>query len=106
MLHFRLHLPVSFSRPSTAFQATLIPHPLYIMSEAPASPILRLLSALSPPQAPSADVPYDGLEYRWKMILFRPALFKTEGILLAVLGAYMLWFYIGGFISYGRAKKT
>ena len=80
-------------------------HHLTMSGEAPPSPILRILSALSPPQSPPEGVPYDGLEYRWRMLVIRPALFKTEGILLAVLGTYLLWYYVGGYVSYGRAPE-
>ncbi|ORX33760.1 hypothetical protein BD324DRAFT_638477 [Kockovaella imperatae] len=66
---------------------------------------VQILNSLNPPMAPVAGT-YDGLEYKWKMFVFRPALFKREAIVVSVLGAYLLWFYAVGYLSYSRATKT
>ena len=70
------------------------------------SGILKVLQVLSPPPAAPMTEEYDGLEFRFKMLVFRPAMFKNEAIILGCLGLYMLWFFVGGYINNSRAKKT
>ena len=62
-----------------------------------------IIAALS--SAPNAPVTgdYDGLEFRWKMFTFRPAMFKVEGIMLSVLGVYLLVYALGRMINQSRA---
>ena len=68
--------------------------------------VLKLLSALSPaPQAPLTEG-YDGLEYRWKMFVFRPAYFKNEAIAFAAILAFLGWFYVGQYLNTSRAAAT
>ncbi len=68
------------------------------------SVLLKALQAITPPPAAPAPINYDGLEYKWKMFVFRPAYFKFEGIALGVLGAYLLCYYLGKFYNGSRAK--
>lgn len=68
--------------------------------------LIKILGALSPaPAAPLTDH-YDGLEYRWKMFVVRPALFKNEAIGFAVILAFLGWFYIGQYLNTQRANAT
>lgn len=69
------------------------------------SGILQAIAQLTPgaPQQLSRD--YDGIEYRWKAFSFRPAAFKFEGYMLAVLGGYVILHLLGKAYNTGRAKK-
>jgi hypothetical protein len=68
--------------------------------------LLNILGALSPaPAAPLTDN-YDGLEYRWKMFVFRPALFKNEAIILGAILAFLGWFYLAQYLNTQRANAT
>ena len=49
---------------------------------------------------------YDGYELRWKILTFRPALFKFEGIMFGVLGTYILLYLIGRYFSNSRARSA
>lgn len=69
------------------------------------SPILKLLSSLPQPPKPAAHE-YSGLQYKWKMFVFRPAEFKFEAIALAVLGGYLLFYLIGKAFNMGRARSA
>ncbi|KAF8351439.1 hypothetical protein F5887DRAFT_937478 [Amanita rubescens] len=55
---------------------------------------LKLLAGLTPPPFVQ-PIEYDGLEYQWKMLVFRPGLFKAEVYLLAAVLFYITWFRIG-----------
>ncbi|GFZ45782.1 hypothetical protein JCM24511_03512 [Saitozyma sp. JCM 24511] len=70
------------------------------------SGLLKVLSAITPPPAQPAAREYDGWELRWKMLVFRPAMFKFEGVVLGVLAGYLLLYFIGRFINMSRAKAT
>ncbi|GLB33827.1 putative protein of unknown function (DUF1682) [Lyophyllum shimeji] len=59
------------------------------------------LAGLTPPPHIN-PVEYDGLEYKWSIFVFRPALFQTEVYLLAGLLAYILLITVG--ISRNSAK--
>lgn len=48
--------------------------------------------------------PYDGVEYSYWGMTFRPALFKLEGLLLASIIAYVLYSFFG--IQQNRAHAT
>ncbi|TCD69698.1 hypothetical protein EIP91_006715 [Steccherinum ochraceum] len=65
---------------------------------------LLALSALTPPP-PDMTEEYDGLEFRWKMLTFRPALFKIEGYFLAAVVAYIAFYFIGKQVNSSRANK-
>ncbi|KAL1411050.1 hypothetical protein Q8F55_001997 [Vanrija albida] len=69
------------------------------------SGILQAIAQLTPtaPQQLSRD--YDGVEYRWKAFAFRPAAFKFEAYMLAVLGGYVVLHLLGKAYNTGRAKK-
>ncbi|WOO81359.1 UPF0674 endoplasmic reticulum membrane protein [Vanrija pseudolonga] len=69
------------------------------------SGILQAIAQLTPaaPQQLSRD--YDGVEYRWKAFSFRPAAFKFEGYMLAVLGGYVILHLLGKAYNTARAKK-
>lgn len=69
------------------------------------SAILQAISKISPPPPVNAPREYDGYEFRWKMFVFRPATFKFEGMMFAILGAYLLLHFIGKAINMGKAKK-
>lgn len=67
--------------------------------------LLKTLGGLAPQGPQNAPREYDGWELRWKMFTFRPATFKFEAIMLAVLGAYVAVHLIGKAINMGRARK-
>lgn len=70
------------------------------------SGIFQLLGGLAPQGPTNAAREYDGFELRWKMFVFRPATFKFEGIMLAILGLYVAIHLVGKAINMGRARKT
>ncbi|KAI5124997.1 hypothetical protein M0805_007421 [Coniferiporia weirii] len=55
------------------------------------------------PSPPYTDYEYDGLQYRWKSFVFRPALFQVEAILLAALSVYFAVFFVGKTLNKKRA---
>ncbi|KAI0695727.1 hypothetical protein BC835DRAFT_933020 [Cytidiella melzeri] len=64
----------------------------------------KLLSVITPPPVVlTAD--YDGLEYRWRMLTFRPALFQQEALYLAAILLYLAWFYFGKSANLSRANS-
>ena len=68
--------------------------------------VLNILNMLSPaPQAPLSE-DYDGLQYRWKMFVFRPALFRNEAILFGGILLFLGWFYVGQYVNTQRANST
>ncbi|KAI0796653.1 DUF1682-domain-containing protein [Abortiporus biennis] len=69
-----------------------------------ANPLTQLLASLSP-QTPVLSDDYDGLEYRWKMFAFRPALFKNEIFFLGAVLTYVLFHFIGKRVNAERAHK-
>ncbi|KZT50433.1 DUF1682-domain-containing protein [Calocera cornea HHB12733] len=66
--------------------------------------VAGLLKFLQPPPAPAEDVPYEGIEYRWRNIVFRPGQYQAEAIVLALVVLYMLVWAIGRQINGGRAR--
>jgi len=64
--------------------------------------LTQLLSGLSPPPFVHPEE-YDGLEFRWSILVFRPAYFKKEVALFAGLLLYIACFFIGKSIN---ARKT
>ncbi|KAF9515277.1 hypothetical protein BS47DRAFT_1376315 [Hydnum rufescens UP504] len=66
-------------------------------------PGMNLLQAL--PSLVMVPEHYDGFELRWRRLVFRPAEFKTEGILFGVLILYVLWYYLGKWENTTRAFK-
>ncbi|ORY28325.1 hypothetical protein BCR39DRAFT_449594, partial [Naematelia encephala] len=67
--------------------------------------LLGLAKLMPPPPAPAARE-YDGLEYRWKALVFRPAAFKFEAVALGLIGAYLLVYFLGKTFNTSRAKST
>ncbi|KAK4684873.1 PAT complex subunit CCDC47, partial [Tremellales sp. Uapishka_1] len=70
------------------------------------SALIKLLSFVTPAPPTPLGRDYSGVEYRWKMITFRPALFKFEGAALGLLGLYLLWYLVGRNINTSRAKAA
>lgn len=70
------------------------------------SALIKLLGVITPPPAAPAPREYSGLEYRWKFLTFRPAEFKFEGLMFAVIGAYLLTYFVGKYFSDKRAKSV
>ncbi|KXN89572.1 Coiled-coil domain-containing protein 47 [Leucoagaricus sp. SymC.cos] len=54
----------------------------------------RLLQGLTPPPV---NIPeeYDGLQWRWKMFVFRPAYFRNEVFLAGILVLYVIFWWFG-----------
>ncbi|KAK7695823.1 hypothetical protein QCA50_000461 [Cerrena zonata] len=68
-----------------------------------ASPLAQLGAFLTPP--PVVLTPdYDGLEFKWKMFAFRPALFKNELYLLSAVLFYAIFHFVGRKINEKRAN--
>ncbi|KAJ3908461.1 hypothetical protein F5879DRAFT_985567 [Lentinula edodes] len=65
---------------------------------------INVLSRLTPPPF-AAPEEYDGLEYRWKLFVFRPAYFKNEVFLLGALLFYVAFFFVGQFVNAKKAEK-
>ncbi|KAI9000996.1 DUF1682-domain-containing protein [Trametes punicea] len=59
---------------------------------------------LTPPM-PNVAAEYEGLEYRWKFLTFRPAYFKNEVYFLAAVLLYVAFYYIGKKANERRAHK-
>ncbi len=68
------------------------------------SALQGILSAMAPRQQPLASERYDGLEYRWKMLVFRPAQYQKEGIAFAFVGLLLAMWYIGASINANKVK--
>ncbi|KAJ7638833.1 hypothetical protein FB45DRAFT_903981 [Roridomyces roridus] len=66
--------------------------------------VAKLLAAITPPPFVNEEY-YDGLEYRWKIFVFRPALFKREAALLAVVLFYAAFFFYGSWRNTRKAKS-
>ncbi|WRT67341.1 uncharacterized protein IL334_004311 [Kwoniella shivajii] len=69
------------------------------------SGLLKLISVIAPPPAAPMSREYDGLEYRWKIFAFRPAVFQFEAAVLGIVGIYLLTYFMGKYINNGRAKS-
>ncbi|TBU32753.1 DUF1682-domain-containing protein [Dichomitus squalens] len=57
------------------------------------------------PHMPVVTPDYDGLEYKWKFVTFRPAYFKNELYFLGAFLFYLLFYYVGKTANKGRANK-
>lgn len=70
------------------------------------SGLIQAIAAITPatPQPLSRD--YDGLEFKWRMFVFRPAAFKFEAMMLGVLGAYLVLHLLGRQFNMNRAKNA
>jgi len=66
--------------------------------------LTKLLASLTPPPFVNPDV-YDGLEFRWKWFVFRPALFEREAYLLCALLGYISFFLWGRWSNKRKATK-
>ncbi|KAJ7276423.1 hypothetical protein B0H12DRAFT_1227556 [Mycena haematopus] len=69
-----------------------------------ANPLTRFLTTLTPPPFVNPEE-YDGLEFRWKWFVFRPALFEREAYLLSALFVYVLFFLWGRWNNRRTANK-
>ncbi|KIY71440.1 DUF1682-domain-containing protein [Cylindrobasidium torrendii FP15055 ss-10] len=58
------------------------------------SQFLGTLARLTPPPVVVPEE-YDGLEFRWKSLVFRPAYFTSEAALIGFIFFYLAWAYIG-----------
>ncbi|KIP10601.1 hypothetical protein PHLGIDRAFT_33815 [Phlebiopsis gigantea 11061_1 CR5-6] len=61
-----------------------------------------LLLLTPPPLVVPED--YDGVEFRWKFLVFRPGLFQKEALFLSAVLLYIAWYFIGK--SYNIKKAT
>ncbi|OSD04267.1 DUF1682-domain-containing protein [Trametes coccinea BRFM310] len=59
---------------------------------------------LTPPM-PDVSAEYDGLEYKWKFITFRPAYFKNELYFIAAALLYVACYFLGKQANRSRARK-
>ncbi|EPQ59261.1 DUF1682-domain-containing protein [Gloeophyllum trabeum ATCC 11539] len=66
--------------------------------------LARLLQGITPPP-PVVPAEYNGLEYRWKNFVFRPAEFKIEGLAALGIILYLVLFWIGKNRNAQRASK-
>ncbi|TFY60890.1 hypothetical protein EVG20_g7256 [Dentipellis fragilis] len=74
------------------------------VSSSMSSIIVNAVKFLTPPP-PSVDENYDGLEYSWRFLVFRPALFQTEALLLGAVVIYILSWWFGKASNYNRANS-
>ncbi|KAI0921119.1 hypothetical protein AcW2_006199 [Taiwanofungus camphoratus] len=65
---------------------------------------LRFLQFLTPPPV-NVSPDYDGLEYKWKFLTFRPALFKNEVYFVLVVVFYVSCYVIGKKANERRVNK-
>ncbi|KAJ3529403.1 hypothetical protein NM688_g7859 [Phlebia brevispora] len=70
----------------------------------PLAPLAKVLQAISPPPI-LLPQEYDGLEFRWKFLVFRPAMFKQEAWFLSVVLLYIVFYFIGKSANVSRAQK-
>jgi hypothetical protein len=70
------------------------------------SGLVKILGAMSALQPQPPTEHYDGLEYRWKALTFRPAEFKLEGAIFGVLALYLIWYLVGKSYNLKRAKAA
>ncbi|KAI0750863.1 DUF1682-domain-containing protein [Daedaleopsis nitida] len=63
-----------------------------------------IVKYLTPPM-PDVSGDYDGLEYRWKFLTFRPAYFKNEAFFLGAVLLYVVCYFIGKKTNERRAYK-
>jgi hypothetical protein len=71
-----------------------------------ATALLPLLGRLGANlQPPPNMVDYDGLEYKWRVFVFRPALFQKEAIALVVLGLMIAAYMFGKEMNESKVKS-
>jgi hypothetical protein len=70
------------------------------------SGLLSIINMLNPRPAVAPPADYSGLEYKWKMFSFRPAYFKVEALAFLALGAFLLLYLGGQYLSNSRAQST
>ncbi|KAF8913918.1 hypothetical protein CPB84DRAFT_1757911 [Gymnopilus junonius] len=63
----------------------------------------QLLAAVTPPPILTPEQ-YDGWQFRWKVLVFRPAQLKTEAYLLLAVLLYVAWWYIASSVNATKAK--
>ncbi|KAF9259522.1 DUF1682-domain-containing protein [Marasmius fiardii PR-910] len=63
-----------------------------------------LFQAITPPQV-SVPEEYDGLQYKWKMFVFRPAYFKMEVYLVGALLFYVAVWLVGKNANRNKAQR-
>ncbi|GJE83993.1 DUF1682-domain-containing protein [Phanerochaete sordida] len=63
--------------------------------------VLRILTP--PPLVVPED--YEGVEFKWKMFVFRPGLFQKEAMFLGAILFYLAWYFIGKSYNISRAHK-
>ncbi|KAF8621573.1 hypothetical protein AX15_007599 [Amanita polypyramis BW_CC] len=66
--------------------------------------VVKLLAGLAPPPFVQ-PVDYDGLEYKWKMFVFRPGLFKVELYFLTAVLLYIACVKLGASSNRRRVDK-
>ncbi|KAJ7129647.1 hypothetical protein C8R44DRAFT_777315 [Mycena epipterygia] len=66
--------------------------------------LTQFLAALTPAPFVNPEE-YDGLEFRWKFLVFRPALFEREVLLLSALLFYVAFFFYGRWSNSKTATK-
>ncbi|TFK55735.1 DUF1682-domain-containing protein [Heliocybe sulcata] len=66
--------------------------------------LATLLAGITPPP-PIVSADYDGLEYRWKNFVFRPAEFKIEAVAAVAVIAFVVLFWTGKDSNTKRANK-
>ncbi|KAH7343827.1 hypothetical protein B0J17DRAFT_192284 [Rhizoctonia solani] len=64
-----------------------------------------LLSFLTPAQASFPSEEYDGFQFRWNNLVFRPAEFKYEGLGLIAIFVYIALYIFGKRVNENRAGK-
>ncbi|KAG6335635.1 hypothetical protein ID866_3451 [Astraeus odoratus] len=69
-----------------------------------AGSLLSALSSLVPPPFVLSET-YDGLEYRWRFIVFRPALLQTQACLFLALATYLAFCLYGKAVNQRKADK-
>ncbi|WVN86658.1 uncharacterized protein L203_101827 [Cryptococcus depauperatus CBS 7841] len=70
------------------------------------SAILKILGAISPPPPAPLSRDYEGYQVCWKMLCFRPSVFKFEAIAFALVGLYLGLYFVGRTVNQQRAKST
>ncbi|KAJ7591005.1 hypothetical protein C8J56DRAFT_934437 [Mycena floridula] len=66
---------------------------------------MDILSRLTPPPFQQPTEPYEGLEWKYKIFVFRPALLKNELVILSVILVYVVVAFYGKWQNSRRANK-
>ncbi|KZO98177.1 DUF1682-domain-containing protein [Calocera viscosa TUFC12733] len=74
------------------------------MSAALLGQLSGVLRFLQPQPPPAQDDEYTGIEYRWRNIVFRPAQFQFEAIILGVVLLYLLVWAVGRYLNGSRVR--